>query len=73
MLSIKGTYDGKRLRLSKPVSISKPQPVIVTFVGIDYEDEETELMHLAKEGGAFDFLENRSEDIYTDDDLKVRY
>ena len=31
------------------------------------------LMRLAETSGAFDFLEDEKEDIYTVDDLKVRY
>jgi len=32
-----------------------------------------EIIKLAETGGAFDFLADPEEDIYTDDDLKVRY
>ncbi len=40
------------------------------------ENEEitSEIMHqIAMEGGAFSFLEVLEEDIYSDDDLKVKY
>jgi len=32
-----------------------------------------EIAKLAEQGGAFDFLADPDEDIYSDDDLKVRY
>jgi len=33
----------------------------------------TEIAKLAESGGAFDFLADAEEDIYSDEDLKVRY
>jgi hypothetical protein len=39
-----------------------------------YDDVPTaEIAKLAEVGGAFDFLADSDEDIYSDDDLKVRY
>jgi len=73
MLSIRGTYDGKQLRLSDKVNIKSPRKVIVTF--LDEENDELnsdEMLLMATQGGAFDFL-SEEEDIYSDKDLKVVY
>ena len=74
MLSVKGTFDGKKLKLSRQLRIRKTRKVIVTFLD-EEEDELTgeELHMLTEKGGAFDFLKNKEEDIYTDKNLKVRY
>ena len=73
MLSVQGTYDGKKLKLLQPVKIRSAKKVIVTF--LDEEDEITsgELHHLAEKGGALKFLNSKEEDIYSDKDLKVVY
>lgn len=74
MLSIKGTYDGKVLRIFDKIRINSPKKVIITFLEDPDEDLTTEELHLiAQQGGAFDFLDNEEEDIYTDNDLKVKY
>jgi hypothetical protein len=40
----------------------------------DYDDvPAAEIAKLAEAGGAFDFLADPDEDIYSDEDLKVRY
>ncbi len=73
MLSIRGTYDGKQLKLSDKVNIRSPRKVIVTF--LDEENEELgsdEMLLIAAQGGAFDFL-SEEEEIYSDKDLKVVY
>lgn len=74
MLSVKGIFDGKNLKLLEKVNISKPRKVIITFL----DDEEShitndELLYVAEKGGAFNFLNDSEEDIYTDKDLKVKY
>lgn len=74
MLSIKGTYDGKRLKLSRKIKIRSPKKVIITFLDdVDDDLSSGELHLLAQKGGALDFLNNKEEDIYTDKDLKVVY
>jgi hypothetical protein len=74
MLSIQGTFDGKVLRIVDKIRISSPKKVIVTFLEDPDEDITSEELHLiAQEGGAFDFLENIEEDIYSDADLKIKY
>ena len=74
MLSVKGVYDGKHLKLAEKIKIRSPKKVIITFLdAIDEELTSEELHALARKGGAFDFLNNKEEDIYTDKDLKVVY
>jgi hypothetical protein len=73
MLSIRGTYDGKQLRLSDKVNINSPKRVIVTF--LDEENDELssdEMLLIVAQGGAFDFL-SEEEDTYSDKDMKVVY
>lgn len=73
MLSIRGTYDGKQLRLSDKVNINSPKRVIVTF--LDEENDELssdEMLLIAAQGGALDFL-SEEEDTYSDKDMKVVY
>ena len=75
MLTVKAIYDGKNLKLLDKVSIKKPTNVLVTFLDDESDSEiaNEDLLLLAEKGGAFDFLNDPEEDIYTDDDLKVRY
>lgn len=44
---------------------------------VEVEDEtapsDDDLMRLAETGGAFDFLHDEREDVYTVEDLRVRY
>ena len=74
MLSVKAIYDGKNVKLLENVEVKKPGKVIVTF--LDEEDSDIsnqEILLVAEKGGAFDFLNDPAEDIYTDKDLKVKY
>jgi hypothetical protein len=74
MLSVKGTYDGKQLKLSEKIKIRSPKKVIVTFLDAVEDELSSEELHLlAQKGGAFDFLNDKEEDIYSDKDLKVVY
>ena len=74
MLSITGIYDGKKLKLFKSIKINSPKKVIVTFLDSDNDEITSEELHfISDRGGAFDFLNNKREDIYTDNDLKVKY
>ncbi|MCF8370325.1 MAG: hypothetical protein K9H64_01805 [Bacteroidales bacterium] len=74
MLSIQGTYDGKVLRIFDKIQINSPKKVIVTFLEDPDEDFTSEELHMiAQQGGAFDFLDNEEEDIYSDSDLKIKY
>jgi hypothetical protein len=73
MLSVRGTYDGKQLKLSGKLNINSTKKVIVTFLDDENEDlSSDEMMLMAAKGGAFDFLHDE-EDIYSDKDLKVVY
>ena len=66
MLSIQGTYDGKKLKLFQQVKIRSSKKVIITFLDdIDDEISSEELHYLMEKGGAFEFLNNTDEDIYT--------
>ena len=74
MLSVKGIYDGQELRLFEQVKIKSPRQVIVTFLEAESDEMTTEELHfLVDKGGAFDFLHDEKENIYTDKDLKERY
>ena len=71
MISIKGTYDGKKLKLFKHIKIEKPREVIVTF--LDEEFDYNEIYKVAEKSDSLKFLHNDTEDIYTNNDLKVNY
>jgi len=74
MIAVKGLFDGKRIRLLESVDIKEPQEVIVTFLGTSKDDSlYREIYNLVESGGAFDFLNAPEEDVYCDDDLKVKY
>ena len=73
MISIKAIYDGKEIKFLEKVEVSSPRKVIVTFLD-DVIDLTTEdIYKLAEEGGSFDFLKEPEEDIYSDENLKVKY
>lgn len=74
MLSVRGIYDGKEIKLFESVKIEGPKEVIVTFLDKDVQDIPTkDLYAFAEKSEAFDFLKEPSEDIYTDEDLKEKY
>jgi len=74
MQSFQGIYDGKKLKIFENIKIDSPKKVIITFLEAPTEDITSEELHnIANEGGAFDYLYNKEEDIYTDSDLKVKY
>lgn len=77
MVSVRATYDGKQLQLLEDVDIKTPQEVIVVFLHLDQTSTEdihgAEIARLVQNGGALDFLNDAAEDIYDDEDLKVRY
>lgn len=49
----------------------KVEPIKIEAEESDFDT--TDLMRLTENGGAFDFLHDDDEDIYTLDDLKVSY
>ena len=58
--------------LQKLVELAeKVEPIKIKTKESDFDT--TDLMRLAENGGAFDFLHDDGEDIYTLDDLKVSY
>lgn len=73
MLSVKGVYDGKNLKLLDKVDVNEPKDVIVTFLESIDSISSDEILQAADHGGSFDFLDSEDEDIYSDKDLKVRY
>ena len=77
MLAIKGLFDGKHIKLLEKLNLRKAQEVIVVFPDT-WDTSDNEISHkgiykIAEMGGAFDFLNDPEEDIYSDNDLKVRY
>ncbi|MCK4417003.1 MAG: hypothetical protein KAV99_02410 [Candidatus Latescibacteria bacterium] len=74
MIAVKGLFDGRKINLPKNVAVKEPQEVIITFLGTS-EDEALYrgIYRLAETGGSFNFLNAPEEDIYSDDDLKVKY
>ncbi len=74
MISVKALFDGKKIKLLEKINISEPQEVIVTFLGTDKDELlHQEIYKIAETGGSFDFLNAPDEDIYSDNDLKVKY
>jgi hypothetical protein len=82
MLSVKAIYDGNTLQLLEPVEIKTAQEVIVTFLHdvpgavvplpVD-EIQGLSIQQLIHNSAALDFLKADEEDVYTDEDLKVKY
>ena len=74
MLSVTGIYDGKKIRLFERIKIRSPRKVIVTFLDLDDDEMTSEELHfISDKGGAFNFLHAEREDIYTVNELKVKY
>jgi len=74
MQPIPAYFDGKRIILEKKIKLRKNARLLVTLVEEETDDlPASELAKLADKAGAFDFLNDPEEDIYTDEDLKVRY
>ena len=74
MLSVRGIYDGKNIKLLENINIPGPKDVIITFIEDDMQDiNAKDIYVLAEKSGAFDFLKEHEEDIYTDNDLKEKY
>ena len=74
MISVKALFDGKKIKLLEKINIMEPQEVIVTFLGTDKDELlHQEIYKIAETSGSFDFLNATEEDIYSDNDLKVKY
>ena len=63
MVSIKGIYDGEKLRLLENITIQKPCKVIVTFIE---EEGDKSLRQYTADEDVFDFWNASEEDIYQD-------
>src|ERR1700731_695127 len=60
-------YPGKQLKLAENIKIRSPKKVIITFLDAVEDELSSEELHLLiQKGGAFDFLNNKEEDAYTD-------
>ena len=64
MLSVKGIYDGEKVKLLENIIIQNPCKVIVTFVEEDAEVKS--LRQYSADEDAFDFWKAEEEDIYQD-------
>jgi hypothetical protein len=64
MLSVMAVYDGKEVKFREEIKIDAPRDVIVIFLDQPCEN--------IKEG-LFSFLNNPDEDVYSDNDLKIKY
>ena len=74
MISVKALFDGKKIKLLEKIHISEPPEVIITFLGTSKDESlYQEIYKVSEAGGSFDFLNAQEEDIYSDDDLKVKY
>jgi hypothetical protein len=73
MLSVKGIYDGGKISLLDKVNVKTPQNVIVTFLEDTDDGIQNKIYTIAEKNNALDFLKEPAEDIYTDNDLKIKY
>jgi len=74
MLSVKGIYDGERIKFAVEIKIIKPVRVIVTFLDETLQDENVfKDIYVSAENGAFSFLKEPQEEIYSDKNLVVKY
>lgn len=77
MIAVRAIYNGSQVKYFENISVTRQTPIMVTFLEDepllgDYEISGSEIRHLAEKGGAFDFLNDPEEDIYSDNDLVVR-
>ena len=64
MLSIKGIYDGERIRLLEKLPGKKKYKVVITFLE-ELEDDD-EIRAFTSQSEAFSFWNDEREDIYQD-------
>lgn len=64
MLSVKGIYDGERIRSLEKLPVKKKYKVVITFLE-ELEDDE-EIRGFTSQSEAFSFWEDEREDIYQD-------
>ncbi len=74
MIAVRGLFDGKNIKLLEKVDVKEPQEVIITFLGtIEDKVLYRGIYKLAETSGSFEFLNAPEEDVYSNDDLKVKY
>jgi hypothetical protein len=79
MERVRAQFDGEKVILLEPVQYTTPVEVVVVFpdepIAMVSEPEITgrTIAALMEENDSFDFLNDPEEDIYSDEDLKVKY
>jgi hypothetical protein len=64
MLSVRGIYDGERIRLLEKLPGRKKYKVVITF--LEEIDDDEELRAFTSQSAAFSFWNDKREDIYQD-------
>jgi hypothetical protein len=77
MITVRAIYDGRQVKFLENIPVTRPTRIMVTFLEdepllVDSEISGSEIRNLAEQGGAFDFLNDSEEDIYSDNNLAVR-
>lgn len=65
MFAVRGIFDGKKVKITEPVSEKKRYKVVVTFIE-EIQDEDINYREFASQTDSFDFWDNKAEDIYQD-------
>lgn len=77
MISIRAKFDGKRILFSEKIEITKEEEVIVVFLNRDQAQLEDvsgrEIQSILANSESLSFLQAEEENVYSDQDLKVRY
>ena len=74
MQSIHAIYEGETVKFLEKINIKNPHNVIVTFLEEEIQENLNKVVYkLADAGKSFDFLKEPEEDIYTDNDLKIKF
>ena len=77
MLSVKAKYDVKQLKFAEKVEVSNEEEVRVVFLNrknlIQADISGTQIQTLLMDSGSLSFLESDKEEVYSDEDLKVKY
>lgn len=79
MERVRAQFDGEKVILLEAVQYTTPVEVVVVFpdepIAMVSEPEITgrSIAALMEENGSLDFLNDPEEDIYSDEDLKVKY
>lgn len=77
MISIRAKFDGKRILFSEKIEITKEEEVIVVFLNRDQPQVEDvsgmEIQSILANSESLSFLQAEEENVYSDQDLKVRY